>query len=72
MARSLYEAEGIDTQFLFRDGERDRRGQPSSSMPQNGENAIIVVPGACFEVTAAEVDQARALIAASSRLRRTA
>ncbi len=31
-----------------------------------GENAIIVVPGACFEVTEAEVDSARALIAGSS------
>ena len=33
---------------------------------KTGENAIIVVPGACFELTPAEVDQATALIASSS------
>jgi ribokinase len=31
-----------------------------------GENAIVVVPGACFELTTAEVDRASDLIASSS------
>jgi ribokinase len=65
MARALYEAEGIGTQFLF------RAASPTGAAAiivdaENGENAIVVVPGACFEVTTAEIDQARDLIAASS------
>jgi ribokinase len=65
MARSLYEKEGIDTQFLFR--TISATGAAAIIVDAaKGENAIIVVPGACFEVTAAEVDQARDLIAASS------
>ena len=65
IARNLYKAEGIDTQFLFR--TESATGAATIIIDaQKGENAIIVVPGACFEVTAAEVDQARALIADSS------
>jgi ribokinase len=65
MARNLYETEGIDTQFLFR--TESATGAATIIVDaQKGENAIIVVPGACFEVTAAEVDQARVLIAGSS------
>lgn len=65
MARALYEVEGIDTQFLFRTASATGAAAIIVDA-EKGENAIIVVPGACFEVTAAEVDQARALIAASS------
>jgi ribokinase len=65
MARELYKVEGIDTQFLF------RTDSPTGAAAiiidaQRGENAIIVVPGACFEVTTEEVDSARALIANSA------
>jgi ribokinase len=65
MARQLYANEGIDTQFLFR--TTSATGAAAIIVDAaKGENAIIVVPGACFGVTAAEVDQARELIAASS------
>jgi ribokinase len=65
MARSLFETECIDTQFLFR--TESATGAAAIIVDAaKGENAIIVVPGACFELTAAEVDQARTLIAASS------
>ncbi len=65
MARSLYQAESIDTRFLFR--TRSATGAAAIIVDADkGENAIIVVPGACFEVTTAEVDQARELIAGSS------
>lgn len=65
MARQLYAAEGIDTQFLFR--TTSATGAAAIIIDAaRGENAIIVVPGACFEVTTAEVDQARDLIAESS------
>lgn len=65
MARSLYKTEGIDTRFLYK--TESATGAAAIIVDaRKGENAIIVVPGACFEVTAAEVDQARALIADSS------
>jgi len=65
MARKLYETEGIDTQYLF--STQSATGAAAIIIDAaKGENAIIVVPGACFEVTAAEVDQARGLIAGSS------
>lgn len=65
MARALYKSEGIDTQFLF--ATASATGAAAIIIDaEKGENAIIVVPGACFEVTVEEVDQARALIAGSA------
>jgi ribokinase len=65
MARQLYAGEGIDTQFLFR--TTSATGAAAIIVDAaRGENAIIVVPGACFEVTIEEVDHARDLIADSS------
>ncbi len=64
MARNLYKTEGIDTQFLFT--TMSATGAAAIIVDaEKGENAIIVVPGACFEITAAEVNQARSLIAGS-------
>ncbi len=65
MARSLYAAEGIDTQFLFRTASATGAAAIIVDAAR-GENAIIVVPGACFEVTTNEVDEARSLIGDSS------
>ena len=65
MARALYAAEGIDTRFLFKTSSATGAAAIIIDAAR-GENAIIVVPGACFEVSAAEVDQARALIAESA------
>ena len=65
MARKLYSDEGIDTRFLF--STSTPTGAAAILIDANrGENAIIVVPGACFEVTTSEVDQSRDLIADSS------
>jgi ribokinase len=65
IARTLYRAENIDTQYIF------TTPNPTGAAAilidaAKGENAIIVVPGACFELTPAEVDQATDRIAASS------
>jgi ribokinase len=65
MARSMYQAEGIDTRFLFTTASATGAAAIIIDA-QKGENAIIVVPGACFEVSAEEVDQARELIADTS------
>jgi ribokinase len=54
IARTMYRKEGIDTQYIF------------SSPNPTGAAAILIVPGACFELTPAEVDQATALIASSA------
>src|SRR5260370_20936118 len=65
IARTLYRAEGINTQYIF--SSPNPTGAAAILIDAaRGENAIIVVPGACFELTAAEVDQATALIASSS------
>jgi ribokinase len=65
IARTLYRAEGIDTQYVF--SSPNPTGAAAILIDAaRGENAIIVVPGACFELTLAEVDQATALIASSS------
>ena len=65
IARTLYRKEGIDTQFVF------STTNPTGAAvilidAAKGENAIVVVPGACFELTPDEVDQATELIAASA------
>jgi len=65
MARNMYQAEGIDTRFLFTTASATGAAAIIIDA-EKGENAIIVVPGACFEVSTAEVDQARELIAGSS------
>src|SRR5580704_3302808 len=65
MARTMYRKEGIDTQYIF--ASPNPTGAAAILIDAaRGENAIIVVPGACFELTPAEVDQATALIASSS------
>jgi ribokinase len=65
IARTLYRNEGIDTQYIF--SSPNPTGAAAILIDAvKGENAIIVVPGACFELTPAEVDQATDLIAASA------
>ena len=65
IARTLYRTEGIDTQFIF--STPNPTGAAAILIDAaKGENAIVVFPGACFELTPAEVDQAAELIAASA------
>jgi ribokinase len=64
LARKTYRDEGIDTTYLL---ETD---SPTGAAlivvhAQRGENSIVVVPGACFELSPEEVAQARELIARS-------
>jgi ribokinase len=64
IARSLYRAEGIDTRYIF--ASPNPTGAAAIFIDAaKGENAIVIVPGACFELTPTEVDQATDLIAAS-------
>lgn len=65
IARTLYRDENIDTQYIF--ASPNPTGAAAILIDAlRGENAIVVVPGACYELTPAEVDQATDLIAASS------
>lgn len=61
LARKTYLEEGIDTTHLL---ETDSATGAAAIIIDavKGENAIIVVPGACFELTPEEVEQARLLI----------
>lgn len=64
MARSLYQAEGINADFIA------TTSHPTGAAAiildeKHGENSIIIVPGACFEVTTDEVDRAEEAIASS-------
>jgi ribokinase len=65
LARTTYRHEGIDTRHLL------TTSTPTGAAAilldaHTGENAIIVVPGACFELTPEEVDNMKDLIAASA------
>jgi ribokinase len=65
LARSTYRQEGIDTRHLL--STTTPTGAASIIIDEHtGENSIIVVPGACFELTPQEVDQMKDLIAASA------
>jgi ribokinase len=66
MARRTYRQEGIDARFVFETAEYPTGGAAVLVDEVRGENAIVVVPGACFEVTPAEIDEARARIADSA------
>jgi len=65
LARATYREEGIDTRHLL------MSNTPTGAAAiiidaRTGENSIIVVPGACFELTPEEVDQMKDLIADSA------
>lgn len=66
LARRTYAEENIDTRFVS-DSPHHPTGAATIIVDEiSGENAIIVVPGACYFVTPAEIDAARSLISQSS------
>ena len=60
LARQTYRAEGIDTSFLFETTEHSTGGAAIIVDEKTGENAIVVVPGACMVLTSEDVESARA------------
>jgi ribokinase len=61
LARDTYKKEGIDTRFLFE--TEHATGAASIVVHETkGENAIVVVPGACFQMTVDDVKRAAPLI----------
>ena len=68
LARRTYAEEGIDTQFLFASEDAGTGAASIVVHEGKGENAIVVVPGACNQLTAEEIDRARNRIAESAVL----
>jgi ribokinase len=66
LARRTYAEEGIDTQFVFDSAEQGTGAAAIIIDEARGENAIIVVPGSGYHLSAAEVDRARERIAQSA------
>lgn len=65
LARATYREEGIDARFLL--GSENPTGAAAIIVDAaSGENAIVVVPGACLDLTPGEIDGMKDLIAASS------
>jgi ribokinase len=58
LARRTYREEGIDTEFCFETVEHGTGGAAIVVHGERGENAIVVAPGASFQLTPAEVDLA--------------
>ncbi len=66
LARATYRQEHIDTAFCFETADHATGGAAIIVDAATGENAIVVVPGACFHLTTEDVDRAASLIAQSS------
>lgn len=65
LARALYREEGIDARNLLTSGNATGAAVILIDA-QSGENSIIVVPGACLDLTPEEVDGMQDTIAASA------
>src|ERR1700722_12320561 len=65
LARRTYLEEGIDTRFVFETSAFPTGAAAIIVDEVTGENAIIVVPGACYQVTPEEIDRARETIGES-------
>ena len=66
MARRTYAEEGVNSQFVFETAEHATGGATIIVDELKGENAIVVVPGACFQLTPDEVNRSRAAIEGSA------
>jgi ribokinase len=66
MARRTYAAEGISDRHIHESAEQMTGAAAIIVDAKRGENAIVVVPGACDELSLAEVDAAAADIASSA------
>jgi ribokinase len=66
MARRTYAAEGISDRHIHESADQMTGAAAIIVDAKRGENAIVVVPGACDELSLAEVDAAAADIASSA------
>jgi ribokinase len=66
MARGIYEMEGVGTGFLFESADLPTGAAAIIIDDKQGENAIIVVPGAAAMLSPAEIDRAGEAIGRSA------
>src|SRR5690348_10922069 len=66
LALHTYKAECIDTEFVFQSAEHATGGAAIIIDEVKGENAIVVVPGACFHLSTDEVSRAESAITDSA------
>ncbi|HUY80773.1 MAG TPA: ribokinase [Acidobacteriaceae bacterium] len=66
MGLRMYEAEGVNTEFVIVDGERATGAAAILIEAGKGENAIVVTPGAASALRTEDVDRARGRIAESA------
>jgi ribokinase len=66
LARRTYAEEGIHTAFLFESADEPTGAASIVVHESKGENAIVVVSGACNSLTTSEIDSARERIASSA------
>ena len=66
LARKTYVAEGIDASFVFETLEEPTGGAAIIVDEVSGENAIVVVPGACYNISSEEIARARGAIKSSA------
>jgi ribokinase len=66
LARRTYVEEGIDTEFLYESADVSTGAASIVVHEGKGENAIVVVPGACSQLTVEEIDRARERIGSSA------
>jgi ribokinase len=64
LARSTYRQEGIDARYLL-SSEKATGAAAIIIDAKSGENSIIVVPGACFDLMPDEIDRMQDVIGAS-------
>lgn len=62
LAHRTYAEEGIEARFVFETTEQETGAATIIVDQAKGENAIVVVPGACFHLTPDELDRASPLI----------
>jgi ribokinase len=66
LARRTYAGDGIDTRFVFETVDHATGGAAIILDEVTGENAIVVVPGSCFQLSAEDIDNARPAIEAAA------
>jgi ribokinase len=66
LARKTYAAEGIDARFVFETLDEPTGGAAIIVDEVSGENAIVVVPGACYNISSEEIASARDAIKAAA------
>lgn len=62
LARRTYTQERINTEFVLETTLNETGGAAIIVDQATGENAIVVLPGACFHLTPEEVERARSII----------